>query len=423
MTMTDHTASTLPDTLSPPRIGPSLAFAVLFYGAQACNYLHLVVAAAITSAADYGAVGAMMGAAYISAAAATGFQLYAAAAQRGRRNTRSLALSPLGLATAVGIAAGGACLASGPFIARALALSASQVAVMALAIALAQPVGAMYGLLQGNGQLLRLGTIQAAAAATRLGAAVALAAAGLGATGIGAGVPAGYVAALAASALADWPRSRPVSPPVRMSRPVSIPGSLGMAMMATACAATPTALDMLLARHYFPDDASGVYATALLAVRLGIFLSLPLPHALVPRLVGGNLRRRQASLLIGAATSAAALVGASGAAFALAGASLLGWPRQLADLPHSLLPWAALASGGASSVSCCAYLWAARGGCRMEIALLALSPVAVAAGAASAHGSPAEMLRAVAVALGAAAMVMCWHEWRHGRSAIPALRK
>jgi len=382
-----------------------LLYAGAFYGAQASNYLHLAITAIVLDKGTYGAFGAIMGAAYLSAALATAFQLHAAAVSRGSSHP----MRPIRPAVWAGLVLAAVGLAASPVIRPALSLSPAEMAVTVLVLAMAQPTGAAYGLLQGQGRLVELGAIQMVGSITRLGIGLCLAAGGLGAAGAGAGVVAGYVPALAIGLTRAARCPAPSAPQAAMAH--NPPSRLVHTAVAAACAGAPTALDMLLARHYLSADASGVYAAAMAAVRLGIFVALPVPHVLVPWAASSRARDKATSVAILAAAGGSAIIGAVATLLAWAASALLGWPPQLVGTHADLRPWASLMAAATAAATCQSYLWAVSGSCRADMALMALSPISLGAAVSLEHGTAVAALRAAASAMTLSSVAMAiWGE-------------
>jgi O-antigen/teichoic acid export membrane protein len=373
-------------------------FALLFYSAQAINYLHLLAMMWLMEARDYGAFAAIMGATYISAAVAVAFQTTVAAlvadsatvATPCGRGSRYLAAPAL-----FGAITGIVILAASPFLTASLSLSTADVIIMAMASVLAQPLGVAYGVLQGQGRFLRLGSLQVIGAVARLVSGIGLVAAGFGPAGGAAGVVVGYLLVL--SLTTREIASTSAGPyDAGFSR---LAQNMGIGLLATIAASAPTAVDPLLARHLLAPDDSGIYASVVNLARLGIFLSLPVSQLLIPQVASLAARGLSTSWRLLSAMALASATAAAGGAAGSTLAVLLHLLRQIMDTsaPHAW--YAAAIAAPASAIACCAYLWVARGACRLEGLLLAASPMALVAALLLHHDSAAAALTAAAAGL------------------------
>jgi O-antigen/teichoic acid export membrane protein len=310
------------------------------------HYAYNVVMAAVLGPAAFGALGALL--ALILLGSVPGIALQAMAARHtallatGRRDQRALWASLLRLAAWWGLALAAVTVAASPVLGTWLHLD-SPAPVLALALALAPSTFsyASQGMLQGREAFVAFIAVGLVNAVGKLAAGLVLVAAGFGVSGAVAGAAVGTwlgaatgvllvrraVAAAAPAgeapaggAPAAQARGAPAPTALGREATVAVTGLLGLFLL--------TNLDVPLARHFLPAEASGHYA-------LG---------AVFARLVTGGDRRR---LLAGSA----ALIVASGALLAvgLAALAALGVPlpllgREYAAIGPALPLFAALGS-------------------------------------------------------------------------------
>jgi O-antigen/teichoic acid export membrane protein len=297
--------------------------------ANAGNYAFNLALAFLLGPAAYGALAALL--ALVLVGSVPGLALQAVVARRTRLAgaagraawpaTRPLVLwAGLGLAVLAALAA--------PLLVRFLHLgSALPVLWLALALAPTPLLFAAQGLLQGQERFGALAAVMVAGAAGKLAAGLALAAAGLGVSGALAGVAAGgALAALAGLRLAvPATRGAPVGwvgvrraqggagghQPLWREVGTATTGLLGLFLLAN--------LDVLLARHYLDQAASGRYALGAVVAKIAFWAPQVVVTVVFTRLVVAADPRR---LLAGSA----ALVAGFGALLAggLAAADRLG---------------------------------------------------------------------------------------------------
>ena len=293
--------------------------------AHGLHYAYNVAMAAVLGPAAFGALGALL--ALILLGSVPGIALQAMAARHtallatDQRDQQALWSSLLRLAAWWGAALAAVTVAASPVLGAWLHLD-SPAPVLALALALA-PSTFSYtsqGMLQGREAFGAFITVGLVNAVVKLVAGLGLVAAGFGVSGAVAGAAVGTWLGAAVGVLLVR-RSIVAAPPAggapRAAAPaatalgreatVAITGLLGLFLL--------TNLDVPLARHFLPAEASGLYALGAVVAKIAFWGPQFVTTLVFARLVTGGDRRR---LLAGSA----ALIVASGALLAVGLAAL-----------------------------------------------------------------------------------------------------
>jgi O-antigen/teichoic acid export membrane protein len=289
------------------------------------HYAYNVAMAAVLGPAAFGALGALL--ALILLGSVPGIALQAMAARHtallagDRRDQRALWTSLLRLAAWWGAALAAVTVAASPVLGAWLHLD-SPAPVLALALALAPSTFsyASQGMLQGREAFVAFMAVGLVNAVVKLVAGLGLVAAGFGVSGAVAGAAVGTwlgaaVGVLlvrrsipAAAPAGGAPRARaPAATALGREATVAITGLLGLFLL--------TNLDVPLARHFLPAEASGLYALGAVVAKIAFWGPQFVTTLVFARLVTGGGRRR---LLAGSA----ALIVASGALLAVGLAAL-----------------------------------------------------------------------------------------------------
>jgi len=317
----------------PPLTRGGLVLAPSVGLAHGLHYAYNVAMAAVLGPAAFGALGALL--ALILLGSVPGIALQAMAARHtallveDQRDQGALWSSLLRLAAWWGAALAAVTVAASPVLGAWLHLD-SPAPVLALALALA-PSTFSYtsqGMLQGReafGGFIAVGLVNAV---VKLAAGLGLVAAGYGVSGAVAGAAVGtwlgaatgvllvrhsIAAALptgrapAGGAPAAQARGAPAATALGREATVAITGLLGLFLL--------TNLDVPLARHFLPAEASGLYALGAVVAKIAFWGPQFVTTLVFARLVTGGDRRR---LLAGSA----ALIVASGALLAVGLAAL-----------------------------------------------------------------------------------------------------
>jgi O-antigen/teichoic acid export membrane protein len=323
--------------------------------AHGLHYAYNVAMAAVLGPAAFGALGALL--ALILLGSVPGIALQAVAARhtallvhRGA-GQRALWRSLLRLAAWWGAALAAVTVAAGPALAAWLHLD-SPAPVLLLAVALAPSTFsyASQGMLQGREAFGGFAAVALVNAVGKLAAGLGLVAAGLGVSGAVAGAAAGTVLGAAVGvllvqrALAPAPAApaEPAAPPALEAAPAreavtAITGLLGLFLL--------TNLDVPLARHFLPAEASGLYALGAVVAKIAFWGPQFVTTLVFARLVTGGDRRRllagSAALIVGSG----ALLAAALAALAPLGVALPLLGRDYAAIGPALPLFAALGCG------------------------------------------------------------------------------
>jgi O-antigen/teichoic acid export membrane protein len=299
----------------------ALALAAGMAVANAGNYAFNLASAFLLGPESYGALAALL--ALVLVGSVPGLGLQAVVARRTALAGPGAGAEWPGTLRLVGRAGLGLALLTvlaGPGLVLFLHLdSAGPVLWLALALAPTPLLFAVQGLLQGRERFGALAAVMVAGAVVKLAIGLALVAAGLGVSGALAGVAAGGIlAALAGLHLAG--PGTPASPGPRGARPgptiwrevgTATTGLLGLFLLAN--------LDVLLARHYLDQAASGRYSLGAVVAKIAFWAPQFVVTLVFTRLVGAADPRR---LLAG---SAAVIAGFGGLlAGGLAAADRLG---------------------------------------------------------------------------------------------------
>jgi O-antigen/teichoic acid export membrane protein len=328
---------------SPPARGlgrAALLVVPALFAGNLVSYLFTVVVARQLGPAAYGALGGLL--AIVIALAVPGMALQlvvarnVAVCRRDGVAAESLQAAVIRLGLRAGVALAVPALAAAPLLSGYLHLgSPGPPAWLAVNLAVLPLLFAVSGLLQGRERFGVLTAVLLLVAAGKLPLGVALVAAGYGVEGALAGVAAGTLAAvLLGVAACGRARHRPGPPAAdpegtgepRRGAPVDRVAGLGPELTAAALGVIGlvaiTNLDALLARHYLPEAASGLYAAGSVVAKVTYWAPLAGVMVVFPRLAAGAGRRtllRQAAL---ATLAFGALCTAASALLAL-------WPALL----------------------------------------------------------------------------------------------
>jgi O-antigen/teichoic acid export membrane protein len=330
------------------------------------NWAFTIVAARLLEPAGYGELASLI--ALVVAGSVPAMALQAVVARHVvLRERAGLPMRPLlrGVSRWAGWLAAGlaaATVAAAPLLTAFLHLgSAVPVVWLAVNVALLPALFAVQGLLQGRERFWRLTLLLLASAAVKLAGGVGLLAAGLGVSGAMAGTAVGSLAALllGLAMVRPAPRREPAGAASGPPAPATaLGGELRAAAVSLAGLMTLANLDLLLARHYLPAAASGLYAAGSVLVKVAYWAPQSLVTVIFPRLAA-----RQGDRLAG---GVAAAVLALTAALAAGSALVIVWP--------ALLPFgAAYAAVGADLPR-----FALLGGCLALVQLACFSGIATA---------------------------------------------
>jgi O-antigen/teichoic acid export membrane protein len=311
---------------------------------NALSWLFTVVVARQLGPASYGALGGLLAVVFALAVPGMALQMVVARrvaiCRRDGGDVGAVAAGVVGLALALGAAVALPALAAAPLLSAYLHLgSPGPPAWLAANLALLPLLFGISGLLQGRERFGALTAVLLLVAAGKLPLGVALVAAGWGAEGALAGVAAGTLAAvllgLAASGAGRW-RGSAAAAEVRglgAELAAAVTGVLGLVVL--------TNLDVLLARHYLPATASGLYAAGSVVAKVAYWAPLGGLMVVFPRLAAGAGRRallRQVTL----ATLGFGALCIVGAAVLAAWPALLPFGRAYAAVGPDLMLFAAL---------------------------------------------------------------------------------
>jgi O-antigen/teichoic acid export membrane protein len=365
------------------RGGAILAVAAVL--ANAASYAFTIVLARSYGSAEYGALGALLGASLIGVIPAGALQyLVARRVAMARLGPDRNDLASLRFGIAIGVALAFLGLAVAPLAGAFLHLGSPWPAAWLAAMLLPYTVqGALLGSLLGHERYVAFAAGEVLVAVVRLGAGLVAAALSLSVTG----AMATLAGSVVASCLAVWWLTG-----TRSWRHRS-PGELRVLVgdFVRSCAAIAgivvlSNVDLLLARHYLPRDVSGAYALASLFAKACLWGAQFVPMTVFPRL---SREGRHTGLLLRAAAVTAAAGGVGILLAAVAGEEIVaivaGSDPDYAAAAELALPFAVLGT-----------LWAL-----VQLALLA----AVAAG----DSRPGRLLW-VLVAVEAAVIAVGPHE-------------
>ena len=318
--------------------------------AHGLHYAYNVAMAAVLGPAAFGALGALL--ALILLGSVPGIALQAVAARHTAllahqgAGQRALWRSLVRLAAWWGAGLAAATVAVGPTLAAWLHLD-SPAPVLLLAVALAPSTFsyASQGMLQGREAFGGFAAVALVNAVGKLAAGLALVAAGLGVSGAVAGAAAGTALAAAAGVLLvrralAAAGAAPTPPAAREAAArtreavAATTGLLGLFLL--------TNLDVPLARHFLPAEASGLYALGAVVAKVAFWGPQFVTTLVFARLVTGADRRRllagSAALIVGSG----ALLAAGLAALAPLGVALPLLGRDYAAIGPALPLFAAL---------------------------------------------------------------------------------
>jgi O-antigen/teichoic acid export membrane protein len=344
--------------------------------------------------ADYGALGALL--ALVLVGTVPGVALQAVVARHttlageavGRLWSRVLAA-----VVAAGGALGLLAVAASPALRAFLHLPSLGPCLWLAAALLPLPLlSAVQGMLQGREWFGALAAVLLAAAAGRLAVGVGLVRAGLGVSGALAATAVGSALAVLVAvprlrAQGGWGwRRRPPGPGAALGGEVgaAAAGVLGLLLLAN--------VDVLLARHFLPAEASGLYAAGAVLTKIAFWAPQFVVTLVFPRLVVAADRRR----LLGRSAAVVTGVGAPlvvAAALAPQLAARLSFGEAYLGVGPTLPLFAALGTGLALAqlVLFCGMATADRGMAKLLLAAVAAEAVLVGL---FLHGSVAEIVGA-----------------------------
>jgi O-antigen/teichoic acid export membrane protein len=347
-----------PLVLSPPAPGRAslprafLVVAPAMAAANALNYAFNLVMSRLLGPADYGALGALL--ALVLVGTVPGVALQAVVARHttlAGRAVGRLWSRVLVAVLAVGGALGLLALAASPAVAAFLHLPSLGPCLWLAAALLPLPLlSAVQGMLQGREWFGLLAAVLLVAAAGRLAVGLGLVEGGLGVEGALAATAIGSAVAV----LVAVPRLRAQGGWEHVRRGWRWPGrgSPGAAVAGEVAAAAAGVLgllllanvDVLLARHFLPAEASGLYAAGAVLTKIAFWAPQFVVTLVFPRLVTAADRRR----LLGRSAAVVAAVGAPlvvAAALAPRLAARLSFGEAYLDVGPTLPLFAALGTG------------------------------------------------------------------------------
>jgi O-antigen/teichoic acid export membrane protein len=347
-----------PLVLSPPAPGRAslprafLVVAPAMAAANALNYAFNLVMSRLLGPADYGALGALL--ALVLVGTVPGVALQAVVARHttlAGRAVGRLWSRVLVAVLAVGGALGLLALAASPAVAAFLHLPSLGPCLWLAAALLPLPLlSAVQGMLQGREWFGLLAAVLLVAAAGRLAVGLGLVEGGLGvegalaATAIGSAV-AVLVAVPRLRAQGGWEHlRRGWRWPGRGSPGAAVAGEVGAAAAGVLGLLLLANVDVLLARHFLPAEASGLYAAGAVLTKIAFWAPQFVVTLVFPRLVTAADRRR----LLGRSAAVVAAVGAPlvvAAALAPRLAARLSFGEAYLDVGPTLPLFAALGTG------------------------------------------------------------------------------
>jgi O-antigen/teichoic acid export membrane protein len=364
----------LPEAASvPARVSLSRAFVVVapaMAAANALNYAFNLVMSRALGPADYGALGALLAVVLVGTVPGVALQAVVArhTALADDQEVAELWSGVLAAVAAVGTTLGLLALVSSPALRAFLHLESLGPCLWLAAALLPLPLlSTVQGMLQGREWFGALAAVLLAAAAARLAIGVGLVEAGLGIEGALAGTAVGSAAAILAAVprlrgRGGWGAARrrarwaPREPP-RSRRRAGLGGgwrrrSTGMAIGGEVARAAAGVLgllllanvDVVLARHYLPAEASGLYAAGAILTKIAFWAPQFVVTLVFPRLVVAADRRR----LLGRSAAVVAAAGAplvAGAALAPQLAARLSFGAAYLEVGPVLPLFAALGTG------------------------------------------------------------------------------
>jgi len=364
----------LPEAASAPaRVSLSRAFVVVapaMAAANALNYAFNLVMSRALGPADYGALGALLAVVLVGTVPGVALQAVVArhAALADDQEVAELWPGVLAVVAAVGTALGLLALVASPALRAFLHLESLGPCLWLAAALLPLPLlSAVQGMLQGREWFGALAAVLLAAAAARLACGVGLVEAGLGIEGALAGTAIGSAAAILAAVprlqgrggwtaahrrgtSAPWarPRSRRwawLGRGWKRRRPgTAIGGEVARAAAGVLGLLLLANVDVLLARHYLPAAASGLYAAGAILTKIAYWAPQFVVTLVFPRLVVAADRRA----LLGRSAAVVAAAGAplvAGAALAPQLAARLSFGAAYLEVGPVLPLFAALGTG------------------------------------------------------------------------------
>jgi O-antigen/teichoic acid export membrane protein len=290
---------------TPPSRRRTLLFLGVHNASNVLNYAYLLVMSQLLAPGTFALFGALFGAIYLASALANSVQMSTAAAVAGNPTAA-------GMAVAVRVRA---CLRWTPhFVVGAAAVAwpaawflhtenVPAVLLTAAAIWLFFFASIGYGALQGRERFGRLGTGLIVAAGARLAIGPALLIAGLGVTGAILGIVVG-LALSAAFVLAPFGLGTEGS----QSAPKLAPRALIAPLLVSVAIATPTSVDVVLARHYFSGMEAGSYAAVSVLGKIVVFGPLAVSLVLFPGMVRAHLNGVRSLTILATSVATTAMV-------------------------------------------------------------------------------------------------------------------
>jgi O-antigen/teichoic acid export membrane protein len=347
-----------PLVLSPPAPGRAslprafLVVAPAMAAANALNYAFNLVMSRLLGPADYGALGALL--ALVLVGTVPGVALQAVVARHttlAGRAVGRLWSRVLVAVVAVGGALGLLTLAASPAVAAFLHLPSLGPCLWLAAALLPLPLlSAVQGMLQGREWFGLLAAVLLAAAAGRLAVGLGLVGGGLGVEGAMAATAVGSAVAVLVAvprlrAQGGWEQvRRGWRWPGRGSPAAAVAGEVAAAAAGVLGLLLLANVDVLLARHFLPAEASGLYAAGAVLTKIAFWAPQFVVTLVFPRLVTAADRRR----LLGRSAAVVAAVGAPlvvAAAVAPGLAARLSFGEAYLDVGPTLPLFAALGTG------------------------------------------------------------------------------
>lgn len=285
-------------------LGPAFYF-LAFNVANVFYYLFLIAMAKSLSAQDYGLFGALFGIVHLTAAIGNSLQVTLAkftaelSTLGEKERLGSLLAAAAARTTALSLLVALPFLAGAPLLAAFLhSDSVTPIVVGGFLVFLTLSVPFSWGVLQGWQRFYLLGVSTFLNAALRLVFGLLLVIGGLGVSGALAGIALGLFVS-AAVALAPVRKAASCRSEKQEMGPLY--AYFWPVVIATIAVATPSSLDVVLAKHLFAGEQAGTYAAAAVLGKVILFLPLGATFALFPKIVRGQVRRQPTGALLGLA--------------------------------------------------------------------------------------------------------------------------
>lgn len=285
-----------------PELGPAFYF-LAFNLANVFYYLFLLAMAKGLSAQDYGLFVAMFGIVHLTAAIGNSVQVtlakFTAELSALGEEERLGSLLVAAAARAIGLSL----LVALPFLAGAPLLAAFlhssspiPIAVGGLVVFLTLLAPITWGVLQGWQRFFLLGAVTLLNSVLRLICGLVLVLAGLGVSGALLGIGLGLLVsgAVGLGPVRKAAAGRSGKPEMGAVYAYSWP-----VVIATIIVATPSSLDVVLAKHLFAAEQAGIYAAACVLGKVIVFLPLAATFVVFPKVVRGQAQGEQTGALLG----------------------------------------------------------------------------------------------------------------------------